>query len=293
MIPDQSNQLDQPVFSADLMANMSNDLKCLQNQIYLTRTFELLYEQSLLFHTYQSYVRFNHAIHYAYELKQSERPTVDVSESAAQFNSYSDLRVCECADYVMTVYIKLVEYHGNLYEIYEKMIDDKRDYLRLKQFDRVMHYRMEICQLLLRCNYLQRLLVEIDNGRKFLEKFQSDTKTQTDFIYHYQYLLVKHRFDLLQAIVLQRTRALQEAKQLCERNLKELNGMYEEKIWDKLIANDDATNHLSAREKRQHFEHSKDNASRECSEELLSSTPSSTTSVSSRTQLVHPRRPHP
>ena len=160
----------------------------------------------------------------------------------------------------MMVYVKLVEYHTNLYDIYEKMTDDKRDYLRLKQFDRIMYYRIEICQILLRCNCYQRLLVEIENGRKFFEKFQNDTNNQEDFIYQYQYLIIKYTYDLFQAILLQHSRAIHDSKELCQQNLNELNEAYQMKIWEKLLSNTEATDSTSETEKRTQFEQRKESS---------------------------------
>ncbi|CAF4680898.1 unnamed protein product, partial [Rotaria magnacalcarata] len=72
--------------------------------------------------------------------------------------------------------------------MYEKLVDDKRDYLRRKQFDRINYYRIEICQLLLSLNSLQRLLVEIENGRKFFDQFQNEIINKDDYFYQYQYI---------------------------------------------------------------------------------------------------------
>ncbi|CAF4693621.1 unnamed protein product, partial [Rotaria sp. Silwood2] len=135
-----------------------------------------------------------------------------------------------------------------------KMVDDKRD-IRSKQFDRIMYYRIEICELLLRCNCLQRLLVEIETAKKFIEKFQNDTKDQQTFIYEYKFLITKYTYDLFQAIVLQRTRAIHDSKQLCEHNLKELNQAYENKIWENLISSTESSDLSSANDKRKQFRH--------------------------------------
>ncbi|CAF1138106.1 unnamed protein product [Adineta steineri] len=266
-IPNEDELLAQPMFSLELMKGLSDDLNRLNKQISLTRSFEVLYDESLLFHTFQSYVRHNNSMQYVYDQVQNEEEENirDLNEYLNEFTSYNDLRICECIDYVMSVYIKLVEYHTNLYDIYEKMADDKRDYSHLKQFDRIMYYRTEICRLLLRCNCLQRLLVEIENGMKFLEKFQNDTNNGDDFIGQYQYLIIKYTYDIFQATLLQRTRAINDSKQLCEKNLKELNQLHEDKIWDKLIINTKFDDPASAKEKRQQFEHSKDHQSKDFS----------------------------
>ena len=286
-LPSDHELLGQSIFSPDRMGRLSSDLKLLKNQIHLTRTFESLYHQSLVFHTFQSYVQHNYLMQYVYEMRLADNSVpVDLNKFASEFNSYTDLRVCECVDYVMTVYVKLVEYHTNLYDIYEKMVDEKRDHLRLKQFDRIMYYRIEICQIFLRCNCLQRLLVEIENGRRFLQKFLDDTTDEDNFIYHYQYLLVHYRYNLFQAMVLQRNRAIRDAKQVCEYNLEQINQAYQGKIWEKLNATSEPKRSPSAQEKRELYEQSRDSPSKECSSDLSISTHSSTTSVSDRRCLL-------
>ncbi|CAF1455405.1 unnamed protein product, partial [Adineta steineri] len=140
--PNDHELLEQPMFSSELMQSVSNDLNCLNKQTYLTQTFQNLYEQSLLFHTFQSYVQYKNLIQFVYETKQEEeRELPNSNKFLNEFIIYNDLRVCQCADYVLTVYIKLVEYHTNLYDMHEKLVDDKRDYLRRKQFDRIIYYR--------------------------------------------------------------------------------------------------------------------------------------------------------
>jgi hypothetical protein len=275
-MPDENELLRQTMFSTELMEKFSNDFHCLHKQISLTRTFEILYDRSLSFHVFQSYVQHKNLIQYVYECKET---TPDLNQYLNEFNSYNDLRICECADHVMMVYIKLVEYHTNLYDIFEKMADDKRDHVRLKQFDRIMYYRIEICQLLLRCNCFQRLLVEIENGRKFLEKFQNDTNNQEDFIYHYQYLIIKYTYDLFQAILLQHSRAINDSKQLCERNLNELNQAHQTKIWEKLISNTESSDFETEKKQQQH-EQRHDSSSKESSIDLNYCPPLSLTSVS-------------
>ncbi|CAF1469127.1 unnamed protein product [Rotaria sordida] len=279
-IPSEDELLERSLFSSQLMEQITNDINCLNKQIYLTRTFKTLYDQSLTFTIFQSYFQRNNLIQYIYEIKHNEEHNPDLNQFVNEFHSYSDLRICECIDHVMSVYIKLVEYYTNLYDIYEKMVDDKRDHLRLKQFDRVMHYRIEICQLLLRCNCLQRLLVEITNAKKFIEKFQNDTKNQEDFIYEYQFLITKYTYDLFQAIVLQRTRAIRDSKQLCEQNLRELNQAYQNQIWEKLISCTESSSLSSANEKRKLFEHSKIEDSKDSSLDCNSNSQSSTASNS-------------
>jgi hypothetical protein len=269
------------MFSLELMEQISYNLNCLNQRSSLTRTFQNLYDQSLLFYTFQSYVQHNHLIQYVYELKQHEEQNPDLNKFINEFNSYNDLRMCECVDYVMTVYIKLTEYHTNLYDIYEKIVDDKRDYLCLKQFDRIMYYRIEICQLLLRCNCYQRLLVEIENGRKYLEKFQNDTNNQQDFIYHYRYFIIKYTYNFYQATLLQRTRAVNDSKQLCEQSLNELNKVYQDKIWEKLLFDKKPLDSPSAKDKRQQYEHTKDIQSKESLMDFYYNAHSASSAVSS------------
>ena len=246
------------MFSPELSRKVNHDLNCLNQRIHLTRTFENLYEQSHLFHTFQSYVQFRSLIQYVYETKSDEQQLPNLDAYANELTSYSDLRICQCADYVLTVYVKLVEYHTNLYEMYEKLVDDKRDSLRRKEFDRIIYYRSEICQLLLRANCFQRLLVEIDNGRKFLKKFQDDPSLQENSVSNYQYLLTKYTFNLFEAIVLQRTRSIFDAKFLCEQSLVELKEMNEKYPGEQLGTQTNATSESSAKEKRAQFEHSRD-----------------------------------
>ncbi len=251
--PSDQELLEQPMFSLELMQKVSNDLNHLNKQIYLTRTFQNLYDQSLSFHTFQSYVQYKNLIQYVYETKQDEQELPNLND----FITYNDLRICQCADYVLTVYIKLVEYHTNLYNMYEKLVDDKRDYLRRKQFDRIIYYRIEICQLLLRSNCLQRLFVEIENGRKILNKFQNDTINKDDYFYKYQYILTKYTYNLFEAIVLQRTRSIYDAKLLCEESLKELNVVNQKRIWEKFVINTDLSDDSPDKVKRVQYVKSK------------------------------------
>jgi hypothetical protein len=268
--PNDHELLDQSMFSSELMQKVSNDLHLLNKQIYLTRTFQNLYEQSFLFYKFQSYVQYKNLIHYVYETKSEEQHVPDLNE----FLAFNDLRICQCADYVSTVYIKLVEYNTNLYDMYEKIVDDKRDYLRCKQFNRIIYYRIQICQLLLCLNCLQRLLVEIENGRKFLNKFQNDTINKDDEYYQYQYILTKYTYNLFEAIVLQRTRSTYDAKLLCEQSLEELNNIYQKQTSDKSDLNINLLDDSSATEKRIQYEQSK--------EHLLDFSTSSQASVSNQ-----------
>jgi hypothetical protein len=141
--------------------------------------------------------------------------------------------------------------------MYEKLVDDKRDYLRGKQFDRITYYRIEICQLLLHSNCLQRLLVEIENGRKFLNQFQNDIINKENSFYKYLYVLTKYTYNLFEAIILQRTRSIYDAKLLCEQSLEELNEINQNQIWEKLVSNTDVGNCSAAEEKRVPYEQSK------------------------------------
>ena len=250
------------MFSSDLVDKINTNLSRLHTEEHLIRSFEILYDQSLSFYIFQSFTHHNKLLQHVYESKSQIEDEQNLNESLSESTVYNDLRICECIDYVMTVYLKLMEYHTNLYEIYYKASDDKRDCSHWKQFDRIMYYRMEICRLLLNSNYLQRLMVEVENGRRFLEKFQSDTQNSTDFIYEYHSFIVKHTFNLFEAIVLQRTKVVNDSQQICDDNLKELNRAYEDKIWEKLISNNQVEESSSATEKRHQFEHSKENHSK-------------------------------
>ena len=252
------------MFSPKLMRNIFDDLDALNQKTYSTRVFQTLYQQSYLFYVYQSYVQYSHLIQYVYEITRFEEQNPDLNRFITEFNAFHDLRTCECVDDVMTVYLKLVDYHTTLYDMYEKIVDDKRDSIRIKQFDRIMYYRVEICQLLLRINCLQRLFVEIENGRKFIEKFQNETNSRDDSIFQFRYLLLKYTYDFFQASFLQRTRAFQDAKQLCEQSLKELNEAYQEKIWDKLLLTRKPVD-LPEKEKRHLLRHHTENHSKQSS----------------------------
>jgi hypothetical protein len=244
------------MFSPELMERVANDLHHLNKQIYLTRTFQNLYEQSFVFHTFQSYVQYKNLIQYVYDIKHDEQEIPNFNE----FITYNDLRICQCADYVLTVYIKLVEYHTNLYAMSEKLVDDRHDYLRRKQFDRIIYYRIEICRLLLRLNCLQRLIVEIENGRKILDQFQNETINKDDYVYKYEYILTKYTYNLFEAIVLQRTRSIYDAKILCEQSLQALNDVNHKQTWEKLSLNTDSLNSSSANDRRVQYRQSKDHS---------------------------------
>lgn len=246
------------MISSDLMNDVLCDLECLNQQIYRIQTFQNLYEQSLLFHTFQSYVQYKNLIEYAFETKQKELDDPNLDKYVNEFTNYNDLRICQCADYVLTIYIKLVEYHTNLYNLNEKLVDETRDYLHRKQFERIIYYRTEICQLLLRLNCLQRLLVEIENGRKSFQQYQDDIVDKDNPIYKYQYILTKYTYNLFEATVLQRTRSIYDAKLLCEQSLEELKTVNQEKLWESLISNTDLLNFSSANEKRAQYEQTKD-----------------------------------
>jgi len=235
-MPNEAELHKQSMFLSEFIDNFANDFQCLNKQRSLIRAFQILYDRSSVFHTFQSYVQHHHFIQ---TFNETKSPLIDINESLSNFTSFNDLRICECADYVMTVYLKLVEYHTNLYDMYEKTTDDKHDLICSKQFDRIMYYRQEICQLLLRCQSYQRLLVEIDNARKFIEKFQTDLTNHEDFFYRYQILIVRYTCEYFQATVLQHSRAINEARDLCKQCLQELTQAYEDKIWEKLIFADE------------------------------------------------------
>ncbi|CAF3374726.1 unnamed protein product [Rotaria socialis] len=256
--PTDKELLEKPMFSSESMAHVLQDLACLNQQIYRIQTFQNLYDQSLLFHVFQSYVQYKNLIEYVYETKHKEQDEPNLNKYANEFTNYNDLRICQCADYVLTIYAKLVEYHTNLYNMYEKLVDDKRDYLRRKQFDQINYYRIEICQLLLSLNSLQRLLVEIENGRKFFDQFQNEIINKDDYFYQYQYILTKYTYNLLEASVLQRTRSIFDAKLLCDQSLKELKNIDQDQLWENLKSNTDLLDCSSAKERRAQYEHTKD-----------------------------------
>ncbi|CAF1403209.1 unnamed protein product, partial [Rotaria sordida] len=257
--PNDNELSAQAILSFELMNKILHDLNCLNQQIYRIRTFQNLYEQSHFFHIFQSYIQYKNLIEYVYETKkQQEENIIDLNKYLNEFTIYNDLRLCQCVDYVLTIYIKLVEYHTNLYNIYEKLINDKRDYLCCKQFDRIIYYRIEICQLLLRSNCLQRLFVEIENGRKFFNQFQYDIINKDDYFYKYQYILTKYTYNLFEAIILQRTRSIYDAKLLCEQSLEELNNINQKQLWENLISNNDLLNYSTAKEKRMQYEQTKE-----------------------------------
>ena len=225
--PSDDELLEQSIFSLELMKNVHDDLNHLNAQIYPVRTFQTLYDQSHVFHNFQSFVQYKNLIHYANERRTNPPTSIP---NLNEYLTYNDLRLCQCTDYILTVYMKLVEYHSQLYEMYEKLTDERRDYLRRKEFDRIIYYRIEICRLLLRLNSFQRLLVEIENGRKFLNQFSDQS------ISSFQYLLTKYTYNLFETIVLQRTRAISDAKNLCEQSLKVLTELRHEKSSDDIIS---------------------------------------------------------
>ena len=248
--------------------------------MHLMRTFQILYDQSLVFNIFQSYVQYKKLIEYIYESRQNSEQQSNLNQFLNEFRAYSDLRICACADHVITVYMKLIEYHTSLYDMYEKITDNKHDYLILKQFHRITYYRIEICHLLLSCNCLKRLLVEIENIRRFLEKFQNDINNREEFLYEYQSMIIKCTLDFFQAVLLQHTRSIYDSKLICEENLKKLNEIYETKIWKKLVPNTKPIDLLSASDKRKRYRQSKLNQGKEHSTDHFSSTQSSTTLVS-------------
>ncbi|CAF1635748.1 unnamed protein product [Adineta ricciae] len=249
--PSDQELLEQPMFSPECMLNVVNDLNCLNRQIYQTRTFQNLYDQSFRFHNFQSYVQYRALIHYVHDAQQREPEEPNLNKFINEFVTYNDLRICECPDYVFAVYTKLLEYHTNLYE---KLVDE----LRSDQFDRIMYYRIEICNLLLRSNCLQRLLVEIENGRKLCSQFQRDTLNQDTCTYKYQYYLTKYTYNLFEAIVLQATRAISDAKLLCEESLGELNEFRESQTWEEAKSMGNVLDPSSAKDRRLQYEQSRD-----------------------------------
>lgn len=279
-MPNDDQLLQRPMFSIELMQQSGESIACLDKQSHSIRTFRNLYDQSFIFNSFQSFVQRTSLIQYVFDQKQNEEQIPDLNKFLNEYNSYSDLRICECIDFFMSVYVKLIEYHTNLYDMAEKSVEDKRNALRSKHFERIIYYRTEVCQLLLSSNCLQRLLVEIGHGRRFLERFRKDVNDDDDFTYEYQCLITKYTFDLFQAIVLKRTRALSESKQICDRNLKQLNQAYKNRIWEMLFASSDGSSQSSAKEKRKQYERSKIFQSKESLTDLNSGSQSSTTNVS-------------
>ncbi|CAF3446271.1 unnamed protein product [Rotaria socialis] len=276
-MPSDEKLLEKSILSSYLMEEVAQNIACLNKQVHLTRTFRNLYDQSFTFNIFQSFVQRTDSIQHVFEKKLIQQSNPDLNKFINEFNSYNDSRICECIDYVMTIYVKLVEYHTNLYDMYVKMVDDRHDFLCSKQFDRIMYYRSEICHLLIRSNCLQRLLAEIGNARKFMGKFKTDINYDEDFLYEYQCLVFKYTFDLFHAIVLQRTRAINDSKQLCEENLKELNQICQNKIWEKLSSHADSLATSTAKEKRKQYERSKIFQSKESLMDFNSNSQISTT----------------
>ncbi|CAF1547429.1 unnamed protein product, partial [Didymodactylos carnosus] len=183
--------------------------------------FQQLYDESKTFLTFESYERYKLlTIHSYYRNQSNEVPLTksgskhriiissqnemlsndcDFNELLKYFQQtdfqWSDLRACECDDQLLTIYIHLVDH-----------------YLILNKIDEVLYYKIKICQLLLKCNCLQRVLIEIENGRKLANK-------------HTYYHL---NFDLLEATVLYRTRFIADAKKLLDNSLNSLNQLYNE-----------------------------------------------------------------
>ncbi|CAF4030209.1 unnamed protein product, partial [Rotaria magnacalcarata] len=276
-IPSDEKLLERSIFSSDLMKEVAQSIDCLNKQVHLTRTFRNLYDQSFTFNIFQSFVQRTNSIQHVFEKKLNQQSNPDLNKFINEFNSYNDSRICQCIDYVMTIYVKLVEYHTNLYDMYVNMIDERHDILCSKQFDRIMYYRSEICHLLIRSNCLQRLLAEIGNARKFMGKFKTDINYDDDFLYEYQCLVFKYTFDLFHVIVLQRTRAINDSKELCEQNLKELNQICQNKIWEKLISHADSSAASTAKENRKQYERSKIFQSKESLVDFNSNSQISTT----------------
>lgn len=255
--PTDKELLQRSMFSSDLMQDVVNDLNCLNNQAHFTRTFKVLYDQSLSFNTYQSHFNYYQLIQYVYETKQGQEQIPDFNKFLNEFNSYTDLRTCECIDYVMSVYTNLDGYHRSLCGIYEKMVDGKRDQLLLKHFESIIYYHLEKCQLLLRCNCVHRLSAEIEKAKQFIEDFKDCLQNKDDIFYNYKFMLIKYKYDLFEAMVLQRTRGMQKSREICEQNLKALNTLNEKKPWEILTVSTESSDNSSAAEKRNQFKQSK------------------------------------
>jgi hypothetical protein len=135
-----------------------------------------------------------------------------------------------------------------------------------------MYYRMAICQLFLRCNCYQRLIVEIEHGQAFLKKFRDDTNMQDDVLYFYQAVLIEYQYNVFQVIVLQRTRTVNDARRFCQDNIEKITRMYDEQTWNGLDVSMSLGQHVlpSAKEKRQLYEQSKQSTSKEHSDESQS-----------------------
>ncbi|CAF3913153.1 unnamed protein product, partial [Rotaria sp. Silwood1] len=65
-IANEDELLEQSIFSSLLIEQVTNDIDCLNKQIHLTRTFKTLYDQSLTFNIFQSYVHHIDLIQYVY-----------------------------------------------------------------------------------------------------------------------------------------------------------------------------------------------------------------------------------
>lgn len=244
------------MFSKEFFDNFDQEIQILMNRSRQNRTFQQLYDKSLVFQTFQSYVHRHQLIQ---TIKENRNKPIE--DFLSRSMNYHDIRACECADYVMRVYVKLVEYHTNLYEIYEKIPDEKRDFLRLKQFDRIMFYRLEICQLLLRCRCIQRLIVEIENGRKFLSKFRDDLESQNERIFRFQCQLVEHHYSLLEANVAQKRRATADAKRISRQNLQLLERISAENLNDEnLVVQNHFLTSNTVKEKRESYQRNKDDS---------------------------------
>jgi hypothetical protein len=216
-------RIDQLTSMSSLSVAFADDLHRLTRYHISTRNFEHLYEQSFRFHTFQSYVAYQHLIRHVYRTG-SMSTSINDCQMVLFNHDYTvchDLRLCQCVDYIFTVYMKLIEYHSHLYDMY-----DRRDVHRAKQFDCIMFYRTAICYLLLREHAYQRLLVELDHGRTFLRRYETDTSNHDNASFRYQSNLLTYTYRLFEAIVLQQTKSMSTAISLCEQSLIALNNIY-------------------------------------------------------------------
>ena len=100
----------------------SSDLRVLRQRRHLIRIFENLYDQSLKFVTFQSFVQHEKLVEFVSTNVDRQSIEFDLNRASKEFVHFNDLRICQCVDYLLTVYLKLIEYHQNLYEI-----DDLRE----------------------------------------------------------------------------------------------------------------------------------------------------------------------
>ncbi|CAF0936213.1 unnamed protein product [Didymodactylos carnosus] len=189
-----------------------------QKQQSISSTFLQLYEESNTFLTFESYERYKlltiHAYHNETSTNAQSQENLEHSEQHKILSKikdcnftellkyfkhpdlhWPDLSACQCDDLVLTVYIHLVDHC-----------------FILNRIEEVLYYKIKICKLLLKCNCLQRVLIEIENGRKLAN----------EHVYYYLY------FDLLEATVLYRTRCIANARKLIDNGLNSLNQLHKE-----------------------------------------------------------------